>query len=221
MWYGVSKERRDERIDEVLKLVGLESRQNSLVKTYSGGMRRRLELARGLLHLPQVLFLDEPTLGLDPQTREYIWGYIKYLSEKRKMTIVLTTHYMDEADRLCDRVAIIDHGRIIVNDNPERLRETIGGDIVYLKTVTTNVERFRKLENICKIEVKDDFVILTVRNTSESLQEILDIAGKIESVEIRPASLNDVFLKYTGKEIRPETGEGGIVERIIQERSMR
>ena len=221
MWYGVPKGIRDERIDEVLELVGLKSRQHSLVKTYSGGMRRRLELARGLLHLPKVLFLDEPTLGLDPQTREHIWEYIEDLPEKRDMTIMLTTHYMDEADRLCDRIAISDQGKIIVMDTPERLKQTVGGDIVCLKTATADTERFKKLDSVSKVEVKDDYIVLTVRNASENLQAILDVAGKIESVEIRPASLNDVFLSYTGKEIRPETGEGGIVQRIIREGTSR
>lgn len=221
MWYGVPKDIRDERIDEVLRLVGLESRQNDLVKTYSGGMRRRLELARGLLHLPKVLFLDEPTLGLDPQTREHIWKYIEDMSRERDMTIVLTTHYMEEADRLCDRVAIIDQGRIIVMDTPDSLKETVGGDIVCLKTANSDVDRFRKIDSVRKVEVKGDHIVLTVRNASENLQKILDIAGKIESVEIRPASLNDVFLSYTGKEIRPETGEGGFVQRIMRERTLR
>ena len=221
MWYGVPKGIRDERIDEVLTLVGLKARQKSLVKTYSGGMRRRLELARGLLHLPKVLFLDEPTLGLDPQTREHIWEYIEDLSEKREMTIMLTTHYMEEADRLCGRIAIIDQGKIIVMDTPERLKQTVGGDIVCLKTGNADIERFKKIESISKVEVKDEFIVLTVRNASENLQEILDVAGKIESVEIRPASLNDVFLSYTGKEIRAETGEGGIAQRIMREGTSR
>lgn len=221
MWYGVPKEIRNERINEVLKLVGLESRQHSLVKTYSGGMRRRLELARGLLHLPKVLFLDEPTLGLDPQTREHIWEYIENLSEERDMTILMTTHYMEEADRLCDRIAIIDNGKIIVLDTPENLKEAVGGDIVCLKAETYDVEKFKEIDSISKIEMKDNYIVLTVRNASENLQKILDTAGKIDSVEIRPASLNDVFLKYTGKEFRPETGEGGFVQRIIRERTLR
>jgi len=221
MWYGVPKEIRVARIDEVLELVGLKSRQHSLVKTYSGGMRRRLELARGLLHLPKILFLDEPTLGLDPQTREHIWEYIEDLPEKRDMTIMLTTHYMEEADRLCDRIAIIDQGKIIVMDTPERLKQTVGGDIVCLKTGNADIERFKKLKSVSKIEIKDGYIVLTVRNASENLQEILNVAGKIESVETRPASLNDVFLGYTGKEIRPETGEGGIVQRIMRESTSR
>ena len=221
MWYSVPREIRDKRIDEVLQLVGLEKRQNSLVKTYSGGMRRRLELARGLLHLPKVLFLDEPTLGLDPQTREHIWEYIEDMSKQREMTIVLTTHYMEEADRLCNRIAIIDEGRIVVMDSPLSLKESVGGDIVCLKTESANVERFRTIESVSKIEVEDNNIVLTVRNASQNLKEILDVAGKIDSVEIRSASLNDVFLRYTGKEIRAESGEGGLFERVIRARTSR
>ena len=221
MWYGVPKETREKRIDEVLELVGLQSRQKSLVKTYSGGMRRRLELARGLLHLPNVLFLDEPTLGLDPQTREHIWEYIEKMSKEREMTIVLTTHYMEEADNLCDRVAIIDQGKIVVMDAPDSLKEKVGGDIVYLKTTATDTNKFREIKEISKIEKKDDCIILTVKNAGEHLQEILEISGKVESVEVRSASLEDVFINYTGKEIRTETGEGGIVQRIIKERTVR
>ena len=221
MWYQIPKKIRGERIDEVLELVALQDRQHSLVKTYSGGMRRRLELARGLLHLPKVLFLDEPTLGLDPQTREHIWEYIDDLSKKREMTIVLTTHYMEEADRLCHRIAIIDQGKIIVMDTPKNLKETVGGDIVCLKTSLTDTDRFRKMESISKIEVEDDYIILTVRNAKEHLQEILNTAGKVETVEVRPASLEDVFISYTGKEIREETGEGGIAQRIMRERTTR
>ena len=221
MWYSVPREIRDKRIDEVLELVGLEKRQNSLVKTYSGGMRRRLELARGLLHLPKVLFLDEPTLGLDPQTREHIWEYIEDMSKQREMTIVLTTHYMEEADRLCNRIAIIDDGRIVVMDSPLNLKESVGGDIVCLKTNPANVERFRTIEAVSKIEAEDDNIVLTVRNASHNLKEILDVAGEIDSVEIRSASLNDVFLKYTGKEIRVETGEGGIFEKAMRARTSR
>ena len=221
MWYSVPREIRDKRIDEVLQLVGLEKRQNSLVKTYSGGMRRRLELARGLLHLPKVLFLDEPTLGLDPQTRERIWEYIEDMSKQREMTIVLTTHYMEEADRLCNRIAIIDEGRIVVMDSPLSLKESVGGDIVCLKTNPANVERFRTIESVSKIEAEDNNIVLTVRNASQNLKEILDVAGKIDSVEIRSASLNDVFLRYTGKEIRVESGEGGIFERAMRARTSR
>src|SRR5262249_34843592 len=133
MLYGVPKADRPGRIRELLQLVDLENRADDLVKTYSGGMKRRLEIARGLMHKPRVLFLDEPTLGLDPQTREHIWAYIEKMVEEQRTTVVLTTHYMDEADRLCDRIGIIDHGRIVALDTPERLRGSVGGEVVTLR----------------------------------------------------------------------------------------
>src|SRR5512136_2684698 len=130
--YGVPAKEQKTRINEVLKLVDLEDRADSLMRTYSGGMRRRLEIGRGLVHRPKVLFLDEPTLGLDPQTREHIWSYIKELNKRENITMILTTHYMDEADRLCDRIAIIDYGKIVALDKPERLKEQLEGDIIFV-----------------------------------------------------------------------------------------
>ena len=132
--YRIPPEIRRQRIDELLRLVELHDREDDLVKTFSGGMRRRLEIARGLLHHPSVLFLDEPTLGLDPQTRNHLWQYIAALSKEKNITIILTTHYMEEADRLCDRIAIIDHGTIIALDTPQNLKDGIGGDIITIKT---------------------------------------------------------------------------------------
>jgi ABC-2 type transport system ATP-binding protein len=132
LMFGVPKDERGERIQRVLKLVDLEDRANDIVKKYSGGMRRRLELARGLLHNPRILYLDEPTLGLDPQTREHIWQYIENLVTVEKVTVIITTHYMDEADRLCNRVAIIDHGQIVALDRPAALKTKVGGEIINL-----------------------------------------------------------------------------------------
>jgi ABC-2 type transport system ATP-binding protein len=131
--YGVPVSEHRERINRILKLVELEDRADDLLRTYSGGMRRRLELGRGLLHYPKVLFLDEPTVGLDPQTRDHIWKYIKELKEVHDITVVLTTHYMDEADRLSDRIAIMDHGKIVVLDTPEKLKETLEGDVISVR----------------------------------------------------------------------------------------
>ncbi len=128
--YRIPSETRHQRIGELLDLVGLSDRKDDIVKTFSGGMRRRLEIARGLLHHPSVLFLDEPTLGLDPQTRNLLWEYIANLAEEKGITIILTTHYMEEADRLCNRVAIIDHGKIVALDTPDNLKNAIGGDVV-------------------------------------------------------------------------------------------
>ncbi|MCL4430306.1 MAG: ATP-binding cassette domain-containing protein, partial [Chloroflexi bacterium] len=128
--YGVPASEQRERISRILKLVELEDRADDLLRTYSGGMRRRLELGRGLIHHPKVLFLDEPTVGLDPQTRDHIWKYIKELKQAHDITVVLTTHYMDEADRLSDRIGIIDHGKMVILDTPSKLKDTLEGDVV-------------------------------------------------------------------------------------------
>src|SRR5512136_180279 len=131
--YGVPASEQRDRISRILKLVELEDRADDLLRTYSGGMRRRLELGRGLIHYPKVLFLDEPTLGLDPQTRDHIWKYIRELKEAHDTTVVLTTHYMDEADRLSDHIAIMDYGKIVVLDTPPKLKATLEGDVVTVK----------------------------------------------------------------------------------------
>ncbi len=128
--YSVPVSEQKERIHEVLELVGLSDRADHFLYTYSGGMRRRLEIARGLLHYPKVLFLDEPTIGLDPRSREYVWNYIRKIRKREDMTIILTTHYMEEADQLCDRVAIIDQGIIVALDTPKGLKEMVGGDTI-------------------------------------------------------------------------------------------
>ncbi len=143
--YAVPRSEKGKRIDELLKLVELEDRADSLMRTYSGGMRRRLEIARGLIHHPKVLFLDEPTLGLDPQTREHIWDYIMKLSKRENITMMLTTHYMEEADKLCHRIAIIDYGKIIALDEPKQLKEDLEGDIITVKTEMVE-ELSRKLK---------------------------------------------------------------------------
>lgn len=136
--YGISKEIREERIEELLNLVELKEKADNIVKSYSGGMKRRLEIARGLMHRPKVLFLDEPTIGLDPQTRRKIWNYIKDLNKKENITLVLTTHYMDEADILCDKIAIIDNGKIAALDTPENLKKTISsGEPVMIPKLPT------------------------------------------------------------------------------------
>ncbi len=197
------------RITEVLKLVSLTNRKDDRVKKYSGGMRRRLELARGLMHHPKVLFLDEPTLGLDPQSRESLWEYIETLAAEKNMTIILTTHYMDEADRLCDRLAIMNDGKIIVMDTPKQLKANLGGDIVRLKAPHLDQERLRALPYVKKISPCDGELCLTVENASSHLQEILSLVGKVESVEVRIPTLDDVFLHYTGKAFKESDSQGG------------
>jgi ABC-2 type transport system ATP-binding protein len=215
MLYGMPAKLREERIKEVLELVELTERKNDLVKKYSGGMRRRLEMARGLMHHPKILFLDEPTLGLDPQTREHIWKYVDDLVHKEKITVIITTHYMDEADKLCDRLAIIDHGKISALDSPAKLKQVVGGDVVVLKTQNPNLENIKKLEFVKKIQTKDNIVSLTVTNAGENLPEILAAIGKVESVEVHLPTLEDVFLHYTGRAIREASGEGGWVEKVM------
>jgi ABC-2 type transport system ATP-binding protein len=200
--YGIPSKDRRNRIESVLKLVDLTDRKNDLVKHYSGGMRRRLEIARGLLHNPKILFLDEPTLGLDPQTREHIWEYIERLVKEQHISVIITTHYMDEADRLCNRIAIVDHGNIIVLDAPSNLKHALGGDIVQVRIHDPNLESVKALPFVKKVEVRDSVVTLTVVDAGSNIQEILGVIGKVDTVEVRPPSLNDVFLSYTGREFR-------------------
>ncbi len=219
LMFGVPKEERKKRIQHVLGLVDLQDRAQDLVKKYSGGMRRRLELARGLMHNPRILFLDEPTLGLDPQTREHIWSYIENLVKSESVTVIMTTHYMDEADRLCNRVAIIDHGKIGALDKPSVLKTKIGGEIIRLRTRTPNLEPIKELDYVLSVSQSGSILLLTVRDASTHLQEILGKIGQVESVEVRTPTLNDVFLHYTGREIREESGEGGVFERIARTRA--
>ncbi len=214
--FGVPREIRKQRIDEVLSIVNLEKRADDLVNTYSGGMRRRLELARGIMHHPKILFLDEPTLGLDPQTREHIWEYITDLAEKECMTVMLTTHYMEEAESLCDRVAIIDYGKIVALDSPAELKNRIVGDVVKLKQRTPDIDAIKKLEYIRKIEEKDGLLYISIKDASKHLQDLLTNTGPIDFVEVRSGTLNDVFMHYTGREIREAEAEGGFWERMMK-----
>jgi ABC-2 type transport system ATP-binding protein len=219
LMFGVPKSDRRDRIEQVLRLVDLQDRADDIVKKYSGGMRRRLELARGLLHNPRVLFLDEPTLGLDPQTREHIWEYIENLVKTEKVTVIITTHYMDEADQLCNRVAIIDHGRVVALDSPAALKSKIGGEIIRLRTRKPKLESLKDLDYVLSMDQSGSTLSLTVEKASTHLQEVLGLVGDVDSVEVRTPTLNDVFLKFTGHEIREESGEGGVFERIVRARS--
>jgi ABC-2 type transport system ATP-binding protein len=215
--YHMPKDLRKKRIDEVLKLVGLEDKAKLLIKTYSGGMKRRLEIARGLMHHPKILFLDEPTLGLDPQTRRGIWDYIQKLNKDEGLTIILTTHYMEEADYLCDRIAIIDNGKIIALDTPEDLKNVMGGDVLNLET-----REVEKLYEILKFDwVKDKkkfdgYLKVTVADGGSAIPNILKASSeakiKIESVHLKRPSLEDVFIHYTGRTIREQ--EAGATDQL-------
>jgi ABC-2 type transport system ATP-binding protein len=209
--YGVPPGEHKERIQRILKLVELEERADDLMRTYSGGMRRRLELGRGLLHYPKVLFLDEPTVGLDPQTRDHIWTYIRELKKTHDITIVLTTHYMDEADRLSDRIGIIDHGKLIALDSPSKLKETLEGDVVMIKS--SNIDALasligKELENT-KSHVVEGNLEVTLRQGKTVMPRIMEIAIHnniiIESISLREPNLEDVFLHYTGRTIRADS----------------
>jgi ABC-2 type transport system ATP-binding protein len=208
LMYGVPRSIRRQRIDEVLQLVDLTDRQNDLLKHYSGGMRRRLEIARGLLHRPKVLFLDEPTLGLDPQTREHIWEYIERLVKEERLSIIITTHYMDEADRLCDRIAIIDHGVVVVLDTPGELKRRLGGDIIKIHMKAPNLSTFESFPYVKVVEARGEEITLTVEDAGSHIQEILGAIGKVDSVDLRPPTLSDVFLKYTGRQYHEQGGGG-------------
>jgi ABC-2 type transport system ATP-binding protein len=209
--YGMDSRTRDSRMSEVLRLVDLEERRRDLVKTYSGGMRRRLEIARGLMHRPKVLFLDEPTLGLDPQTRRKIWNYIRSLKDSYGMTIILTTHYMDEADKLCSRIAVIDRGEIVALDSPRALKAGLGGDVLELEIAvpdTAFLEQLKTFDDVDNISSQNGRVALTVKNGETFIPRIFSAAQavgvEISSVSMRKPNLEDVFLKLTGREIRDE-----------------
>ncbi|HQM94663.1 MAG TPA: ATP-binding cassette domain-containing protein, partial [Methanofastidiosum sp.] len=219
--YDMPDDLKERRIKEVLELVDLTNRKDDLVKKYSGGMRRRLELARGLMHHPRVLFLDEPTLGLDPQSRDYIWSYIEKLAKEEKITIVLTTHYMDEADKLCDRLAIIDYGKIVVLGTPDDLKKELGGDIIKLRGKSLNLEPLKNLIYVKNIAASSDEVFLTVEDANMHIQDILNTVGKVDSTEIRSPTLDDVFIHYTGRGIREDSPEGSWAEKAMHVRGKR
>ncbi|MFC2026213.1 ATP-binding cassette domain-containing protein [Chloroflexota bacterium] len=207
--YGMSKEKRQSKIKELLALVELEDAADRIISTYSGGMKRRLELIRGLMTDPEVLFLDEPTLGLDPQSRARIGDYIVELKENRGMSVLLTTHYMDEAEKLSDNVAIIDHGKILTEGKPGELVDRMGADVI---TVAGQGNREKFIANVdelpcCEMVTSGDGIIqIGVDSGSRRLVEIISIANQadfiIEDISVAKPSLGDVFLKFTGRQFR-------------------
>jgi ABC-2 type transport system ATP-binding protein len=201
--YGVPRELVSERMRQVMEMVSLWERRKSLVNTFSGGMKRRLEIARGLLHSPRVLFLDEPTVGLDPQTRSSIWSYIRELKTREDITIFLTTHYMDEAE-YCDRIAIMDQGRIIVLDSPEALKAKVGSDRVQIQT-DDDQAAIAALRDRFAIEatVAEGLVTFGVPAGEAFVPRLFAELGRpIRSVSVSRPSLDDVFMSYTGSTIR-------------------
>lgn len=208
--YGLDKTVRQKRIKEVLNLVELQDKANTLVKDYSGGMQRRLEIARGLMHYPKVLFLDEPTLGLDAQTRRHIWDYVLKLNQKEKTTIILTTHYMEEADYLCERIAIIDFGKIVMQDTPQNLKNVLGGDVISIEAFPQEkaYEVFKQLPWVKEITKHNGFIDLNVEKGENKIPLLVkkEEGFTIKSINLRKPTLEDVFLHFTGKTIREVEG---------------
>ncbi|MCV0367226.1 MAG: ATP-binding cassette domain-containing protein [Nitrosopumilus sp.] len=201
------------RIDAVLELIELSDKQHDSVVTYSGGMRKRLDIAGGLLHRPKVLFLDEPTVGLDIQTRRKIWKYLKKIHDEFEMTIFLTTHYMEEADQLCDRVGIIDGGKIQVIDSPKNMKNAMGNEVISIlledgASQDSFLSELRKIEFVNKINVDGTKLTLFASNGTEVIPKIFQISStlkiKITSIALTQPTLDDVFLSYTGHEIRDD-----------------
>ena len=208
--YGVDRKQAAPRRKEVLEMVGLYDRKDHLVNTFSGGMRRRLEIARGLLHSPKVLFLDEPTIGLDPQTRASIWQYIGELHKREEITVFVTTHYMDEAEN-CDRIAIIDQGKIVALDTPENLKAGVGKDRVQISTAD-DPAAVAALKEKFELDAKmvEGLVTFSVAEGAAFVPQLFEKLGiAIKSVAVARPTLDDVFLNFTGTSLRDAENKGG------------
>ena len=211
-FYGISSKERKERIKYLLEMVGLTARANDLVAAYSGGMRRRLEVARVLVHRPKILFLDEPTIGLDPQSRHVVWDFLRKLIEGDSMTVFLSTHYMEEAEALCNRVAIIDSGKIIAIGSPEELKSQIpGNDIISLVldiASANTIGRIKNLTFVHKVNIENNTIRVYVDSGAQNLPVLMDemklMGVKVLSATVHEQSLEDVFIHFTGKSIREE-----------------
>jgi ABC-2 type transport system ATP-binding protein len=209
--YRQSKAERGHKIEELTSLVELKEALDRPVKTYSGGMKRRLELARGLMTEPQILFLDEPTQGLDPQNRTAIWAYLRELREKTGLTLLLTTHYMEEAETLADRVGIIDHGKLVIEGSPADLIEEMGADVVSISGEGDRgafLEAIRALDFVQRVDEAEETIWIGVDNGNHRLAELVGLASQdgfsITDIGIAKPSLGDVFLKYTGRQLRDQ-----------------
>jgi ABC-2 type transport system ATP-binding protein len=214
--YHIPRKVRDERVSQALDLVGLEDRQNILVKYYSGGMQRRLEIARAMLNSPKVLFLDEPTLGLDVQTRRLLWDYARMLNKESNTTILLNTHYVEEADYLCNRIAILERGKIVMVDTPRALKDSLGSSVLSIRFPQgVHADEFADLLNemswVKKIHRHDSQLELSVGDKGMKIPEVVRLARKhglvISSIGEHKPSLEDVFLHYVGKKLADEEHE--------------
>ena len=205
MLYNVPKRLRAERMDQVLAIVGLADRRKAIVRTYSGGMKRRLEIARGLLHHPKVLFLDEPTAGLDPQTRNAMWEHVRKLRDEIGITVFMTTHYLDEAEN-CDRIAIIDNGKIQALDTPPALKRTIGGDKIIVVGDKDLQNDIAARYGVQVQAVNGEFHFQVTGGAEFVPRVVVDFKERIKSIQVKQPSLDDVFLSLTGHAIRDEEG---------------
>ncbi|MEM1947570.1 MAG: ATP-binding cassette domain-containing protein [Candidatus Caldarchaeum sp.] len=226
--YHIPASEARKRAKELLELVGLTEAANRKVETYSGGMRKRLDLASGLLHHPEILFLDEPTLGLDVATRAVIWDYIRKLQKETGTTVFMTTHYMDEADALCQRIAIIDRGKIKAVDSPERLKSMIGGDIIELELLENGVDAGKilaEIEGVGRHSFSDGVHRLTVEGGDRVLplilEELMRHGVRVKKVSMSKPSLEEVFLEFTGRKLRDEAGswEEAFRRRVVLRRA--
>ena len=213
--YGLTASERQEVIPRLIESVGLTEFADKLVGSFSGGMRRRLEIARGLVHSPKILFLDEPTTGLDPVSRTAVWEMINKLKETANLTILLTTHYMDEADRLCDRIAIVDHGVLVALDTPSKLKDSVPGtDIVEAEFDNAPADwnaTLEKLDGVVSVKAHDGVVHLSSTKGPLTVGELMDLARdrgvNVRRVSVQGTTLDDVFLYYTGRQLRDAATE--------------
>jgi ABC-2 type transport system ATP-binding protein len=215
--YGVPVSHRQKLIHDLLDSVDLLKFRQALVRTFSGGMRRRLEIARGLVHSPQILFLDEPTTGLDPVSRSNVWEMIRGLRKKSQLTILLTTHYMEEADKLCDRIAIVDHGKLAALDTPAQLKDSVPGtDVVeaeFLGAPSGWIEELKGLAQAAGVTARDGIAHIASHNGPATVAALMDLARArgvtVKKVSVQSTTLDDVFLHYTGRELRDEAHDTG------------
>ena len=206
-YYHIPKETRQKRIKELLEVVGLADKSKTVVGSFSGGMKRRLEIVRSLIHDPNLLFLDEPTTGLDPQARAAVWEYLVKLHKDEEITLVITTHYMDEAEGLCDRLAIVDRGRIVALGTPQELKhKAMGGDVIEAEFSTMPDHALRALENsefVLNLKRHESGIVLLVKNGAEAVPRIVELVnangGRLRTIALREPTLNDVFLHFTGR----------------------
>ena len=216
--YGVAAETRAKLIDDLLESVDLVKFRDALVRTFSGGMRRRLEIARGLVHSPKTLFLDEPTTGLDPVSRTNVWEMIRTLRKKSEMTILLTTHYMDEADKLCDRIAIVDHGKLAALDTPTKLKDNVPGtdtvEAEFENAPSNWVTQLQSLSHAAAVTQNGSVVHISSNNGPATVAALMDLARErkviVRKVSVQSTTLDDVFLHYTGRELRDASHQAGL-----------